>query len=104
NRFKYIGVSSDISGQQKALLQSLLSSSRVRRLMDDELLLQDKAYTVIELLNDVQGGLFRELTMAEPKIDVLRRGLQRAYLERLQSELLPGKASGQGPIAFGGDG
>ena len=48
-----VTVANDISGQQKALLQSVLSSSRVRRLMDEEILLQDKAFTVMELLQDV---------------------------------------------------
>jgi hypothetical protein len=91
NRFKYTGVSSDISAQQKGLLHSLLSPARMRRLMDDELLLQERAYTVMDLINDVQYGVWSELHTAKPRVDALRRVLQRAYLEHLKTELAPSK-------------
>jgi len=78
---------------------SLISSARIRRLMDDELLMPDKAYTVTELLNEVQDGIFSELNADKPKIDMLRRGLQRAYLEHLKSELLPKEEA----VTKGGD-
>jgi hypothetical protein len=101
NRIRYTGVAADVSGSQKSLMQSLLSGSRIKRLMDEELLLADKAYTVTELVNDVQNGIFSELSQSQPKIDVLRRGLQRAYIEHLKSELVPSKDGG-GPIFIGG--
>ena len=104
NRFRYAGVANDIGAMQKGLMQSLLGSARIRRLMDDELLQPDKAYTVTELVNDVQDGIFSELKTEKPRIDVLRRGLQRAYLDHLKGELLPSKDGGaQGPPFFGGD-
>lgn len=89
NRFKHTGVSAEISAAQKGLLQSLLSGGRIRRLMDDELLLSDKAYTVMELVNEVQNGIFSELNAEKPKVDALRRTLQRAYIELLKGELAP---------------
>jgi hypothetical protein len=98
-RFRYTGVGNDISATQKGLMQSLLSGSRMRRLMDEELLQPDKAYTVTELVNDVQNGIFSELNTEKPRIDVLRRSLQRAYLDHLKSELLP--KDGGGPVFFG---
>jgi hypothetical protein len=104
NRFRYTGVANDIGAMQKGLMQSLLGSARIRRLMDDELLQPDKAYTVTELVNDVQDGIFSELKTEKPRIDVLRRGLQRAYLDHLKGELLPSKDGvAQGPPFFGGD-
>lgn len=103
NRFRYTGIANDVSSQQKALLQSLLSSNRIRRLMDEELLLGSQAYTVTDLVTDVQAGIFSELNAENPKIDVLRRGLQRAYLDLLKAELAPAKDSGGGPIFTGGD-
>ena len=102
SRFKYTGIASDIAGQQKMLMQSLLSNARIRRLMDSELLAADKAYTVTELVNDVQDGIFSELTMSKPKIDVLRRGLQRSYLDHVKAELLPAKDGGGPPFILGG--
>src|SRR5262249_36095476 len=104
NRFRYTGVANDIGAMQKGLMQSLLASARIRRLMDDELLQPDRAYTVTELVNDVQDGIFSELKTEKPRIDVLRRGLQRAYLDHLKSEPLPSKESpAQGPAFIGGD-
>jgi hypothetical protein len=77
-----------ISGQ-KAVLNGLLSSNRLRRLMDAELLMPDKAYSPLNLLTDVQEGLWIELKADQPKVDVCRRALQRAYLDILKSELSP---------------
>lgn len=104
NRFKYTGIANDVSGQQKALMQSLLSSTRIRRLMDEELLNGKQPYTVTELVGDVQSGIFSELNASVPKIDVLRRNLQRAYIEHLKAELMPSKDGGGGPIFFGDGG
>jgi len=100
NRFKYTGVAADVSSSQKGIMQSLLSASRIRRLMDEELLQGDKAYSVTELVGDVQNGIFSELSMDKTKVDVLRRGLQRAYIEHLKSELVPNK---DGTVVVGGD-
>jgi len=107
NRFRYTGVANDVGAMQKGLVQSLLSSTRVRRLADEELLQGDKAYTVMELVDDVQAGIFSELKAEKPKIDVLRRSLQRAYLDHLKAELLPKESSGGGgggPVFFGDSG
>jgi hypothetical protein len=103
NRFRFTGVAADISSQQKSVVQNLLSGSRIRRLMDEELLHGDKAYTVTELVNDVQDGIFSEVKASSPKVDVLRRSLQRAYLDHLKNELLPAKDGSGGGIFFGGD-
>lgn len=98
NHIRYTGVAGDISNSQKALMQSLLSSQRIRRLMDEELLMNSKAYTVTELVADVQDGIFSELKTEKPKIDVLRRNLQRAYIDHLRAELVPAK---DGAALFG---
>ncbi len=86
NQFKYSGVVNDVLDQQRALLRSLFSSSRLTRLLDAEVLAGDKAYTVLDLVTDVQAGLWSELKGETPKIDPLRRTLQRAYLDLLRSE------------------
>ena len=86
NQFKFTGASTDVSRQQRLILGSLLSSARLARLSDAELLAPDKAYTVVELVADVQDGVFSELKAAEPKVDPLRRQLQRGYLDILKTE------------------
>ena len=102
NRFRYNGLVNDISSSQKGVMQSLLGGARIRRLMDDELMQGDKAYTVSELVSDVQDGIFSEVKTEKAKVDVLRRSLQRAYLDHLKSDLLPSKDGGGG-IFLGGD-
>ena len=86
NQFKYTGVANDIMAQQKRTLTSLLASGRLNRLFDAEVMGADKAYSVVELVGDLQDGLFSELKDAAPKIDPLRRNLQRAYLDILRRE------------------
>jgi len=86
NHFKYTGVASDIIGQQRMLLTSLLSPVRLGRLFDAEVLNPDKAYTVVELVGDIQDGVFSELKEATPKVDPIRRALQRSYVDLLKKE------------------
>lgn len=86
NQFRYTGVAADVAGQQKALLTSLLGSARMGRLFDAELQEGDKAYTASKLVNELQDGLFSEVKAADPKIDPLRRQLQRGYLDILKRE------------------
>ncbi len=89
NRFKYFGVADDIMGQQRALLESLLSGRRFKLLMDGEVLDPDGSYAALQFLTDVQDGIWSELKEKQPTVDVLRRHLQRAYLEHLKHELVP---------------
>ncbi len=107
NRFKYVGVASEVTSQQSALLRSLLGGGRVRRLMDAEVLLADKAYTATDLVNDVQDGVWSELagetSQSGLRIDSLRRSLQRTYLEVLKSELLPKDDARPAVSPFGDD-
>ena len=98
NRFKYAGVGEDVMNQQKALLESLLAPARVRRLMDAELLTPENAYTGLELVNDVQDGVWSELKAETPKADVCRRALQRAYLEVMKRELAHKEEAAKAPV------
>ena len=38
-----------------------------------------------EYLSLVQSGVFRELTASQPKVDIYRRELQRAYIDQLKA-------------------
>ena len=93
NQFKYTGAAAEIARQQRSVLAGLLSSSRLARLADAELLAPDKAYTAVELVADIQDGVFAELKTDAPKIDPLRRQLQRAYLDIMKAEFQPPPAS-----------
>jgi hypothetical protein len=89
NQFKFSGTASAVTSQQRKLLSSLLASSRMARLFDAEILQGDKAYTPIELVDDLQAGLFSELRSSTPKIDPIRRALQRFYIDLLKNEIFP---------------
>lgn len=84
NRFRYINVADAVLQQQKSILESLLSWRRFRQLADAEMLSDNgHTYTGLELVHDVQHGLWQELEDEEPLIDVYRRRLQRVYLEHI---------------------
>jgi Met-zincin/Domain of unknown function (DUF5117)/Domain of unknown function (DUF5118) len=87
NLFSYHNVADDIMSEQKSALTTLLSEGRLKRLFDAEVLYGDKCYKVYELVNDLQGGLWSELSAAHPRIDPLRRALQGVYLDILKKEL-----------------
>jgi hypothetical protein len=101
NQFKFSGASSSITGQQQALLRSLLSASRLGRLFDAEVIAGDKAYTPVELVDDLQTGIFQELKAAEPKVDPVRRQLQRSYIDILKGEFNPPVVDAGGPVLPG---
>src|SRR5262249_33517511 len=97
--FSYRDVADGIMTQQKWLLASLLKNSRLKQLMDAEVLSHDKSYKTFELVHDLQAGLWSELEAPHPRIDPLRRALQQTYLEFLKKQLEP-KDAGM-PPAFG---
>ncbi|MFX8852633.1 zinc-dependent metalloprotease, partial [Acinetobacter baumannii] len=68
---------------QEGVLTSLISGDRLNRMQFNAARFgSDKAYNAMELLNDVQSGLFTELA-GKKTIDVYRRFLQKSYVDRL---------------------
>jgi hypothetical protein len=102
------GEVSRIVGAQSSLVSSLLQDARMTRLIDSEALAKNSSdvYTLTELLNDVRRGVFSEVYAGgTPKIDVYRRGLQRAYLTTVGAKINPPAApAGAGPGGGGGGG
>jgi hypothetical protein len=98
NQFKYTGAAATITGQQRALLTSLLSSARMARLFDAEVMQGEKAYTPVELVDDLQTGIFSELKADAPKIEPIRRQLQRTYVDILKNEFSSGSAADSAPF------
>lgn len=101
NRISNPGEAADpVSTAMESTLNSLLSNDRlVRMQVNVERFGADKAYSAIDLLNDVQSGIFSELTTKKP-IDMYRRSLQKVYVDRLNNILNPPAASGL-TITFG---
>ena len=81
-----------IVNAQSALIDSLLNDGKMTRLIENEALAKSSgdAYTLAEMLGDLRHGVFTEIYGAgRSKIDVYRRGLQRAYLTDVGNKINP---------------
>jgi hypothetical protein len=87
-RVEPYGVTDRVLGEQRLILGALLSEGRVRRMLDNQALVGNAAYTPAQLVADVQSGVWSELTQTRPVIDIYRRNLQRAYLQMAKPMLV----------------
>ncbi len=78
------GLIDRVNGLQKRTLNALFDPSRLARLIEFEALKGNEAYTMENLFDDLRKGIFSELSSGKT-IDTYRRGLQRAYVENLES-------------------
>jgi hypothetical protein len=103
NRIEFGGVADRMLRSQNVILNGMLSESRIQRLVDREAAPGPPAYTVSQLVTDVQNGVWSELSAPAPRVDICRRNLQRAYLKDLQPRLV-GETASQSefrPVAIG---
>ncbi|MCZ6778438.1 MAG: zinc-dependent metalloprotease, partial [Acidobacteria bacterium] len=91
-RIEPVGVLGRIKSSQQGVLNSLLSSSRFARLVEQEAIDGARAYRPTEFLADVRQGIWSELGSSSVKVDAYRRNLQRAYLETMDNKLNGGQA------------
>jgi hypothetical protein len=87
-----------IATRQDAVLSRLTSSATFAKLIRAEAESGNKAYTMIEMMEDLQHGIWSELYNNSP-IDVYRRNLQKSYLDRIGS-LVSQNFSGGGIVVF----
>jgi len=64
-------------------LNSILDFGRMARMIENEALNGDDAYTYLSMMQELRQGLFSELRSGKT-IDVYRRNLQRAYVDRME--------------------
>jgi hypothetical protein len=76
------------------VLSQLLSSERINKLIQQQLVDPVHAYSLSGMLNDLQKGIFSELVGHQP-IDIYRRNLQKMYVEDL-IRLIAGTTGGGG--------
>ncbi len=89
---------------QAAIVTNLLNDGRLTRLIETEALSKNPSdiYTLAEMLSDLRHGVWTELYgSGATKIDVYRRGLQRAYLTEIGNKINP-RPSAAGAAAPGG--
>src|SRR5205085_10175136 len=96
-----------IVNAQSALISSLLNDGKMTRLIETEALAKNpsEVYTLGEMLADLRHGVFTELYgWSAQKIDVYRRGLQRAYLTDVGNKINPPAAGARARGGRGGGG
>jgi hypothetical protein len=90
-RIEQEGAVARIRMAQANVLNTLLARGRLDRLVEYEALAARPAdaYTLANMLGDLRQSVWTELSHANPRVDVYRRNLQRAYLESVERTLNP---------------
>lgn len=83
NKFESAGHVERVRGLQTRTLNDILDFGRMARMLENETLNGRDAYPLLTMMQDLRKGLFSELN-AGRSIDIYRRNLQRAYIERLE--------------------
>ena len=79
---EFNGVTERIRGIQARTLNNILNLTRMMRMIDNETLNGNEAYTLMSMMADLRNGIWTELRTGK-NIDTYRRNLQRAHVERL---------------------
>jgi len=93
-----------VGGLQDNILNRLLGTRNLSKLIDAEAEQGNNAYTITDLLNDLKKSIWSELSN-KSKIDVYRRNLQKSYVNILDNLLNPPRSSSSSDVIvinFGG--
>ena len=100
-RIEPVGVLERIEASQSRVLNSLLSSPRLLRLVEQEAIDGLAAYPPLDFLGTVRRGVWSEIYAdAAVPIDAYRRNLQRVYVESLSSRINGAQAQSDDVRAF----
>ena len=83
NKIENAGQIERIRGIQTRTLNNMMDFGRMQRLLENESINGEEAYGLYDMMKDLRKGLFSELRTGK-KIDIYRRNLQRAYIERME--------------------
>ncbi len=83
NKIEFDGSVERIRNMQERTLDNLLDFGRMQRLVENSQINGSKAYSLMDMMTDLRKGIWSELSTGK-KIDLYRRNLQRAYLERMK--------------------
>jgi hypothetical protein len=82
NKIEFDGAIERMRMMQSRTLESILDFGRLARAIENEAINGDKAYTILEILEELRNNVWTELKTGG-KIDVYRRNLQRAHIDQL---------------------
>ena len=83
-----------VRGFQTRTLNNLLDFGRMARMLENEAMNDTDAYSLVTMMSDLRAGLFSELKSRQA-IDIYRRNLQRAYVERLEFIMTEDQSGGR---------
>jgi hypothetical protein len=85
------GMLTRIGNAQNRVLSQVLVDQRLNLMLDGEATAKRKqdVYTLAEMLDELQSGIWSELRSGAPRIDAYRRGLQNNYLTQINAKLNP---------------
>ena len=92
SKTQHSGIIERIRSLQVQTLNRVLKTGRLTRMIENETLNGTKAYSLIEMMDDLRKGIWSEV-YANKTIDPYRRNLQRAHLDQL--DFLLNKAKDQ---------
>jgi len=92
-----INAISTVGGLQDVILNRILATRNLSKLIDAEAEEGVNAYAITDLLNDLKKGIWSELP-GKSRIDVYRRNLQKSYINILDGLLNPPRSSGSSDI------
>ena len=100
-RIEPVGLLDRIEASQTRVLNSLLSSPRVLRMVEQSAIDGTAAYDPLDFLADVRRGVWSELySGGSTPIDAYRRNLQRAYVDTLSNRINGAQAQSDDARAF----
>ena len=99
NRIEYSGSVERVRRTQVRGLNTVLTLGKLQRLIEAEAQNGTSAYALTDMMKDLRSGIWSELRNGK-KIDVYRRNLQRAHIDRL-AYLMTAKNQSKAPT-FGG--
>ncbi len=96
-RIEPAGALDRIRASQARVLRSLLGAGRIRRLVEQEAIDGDAAYSATDFLAELRAGLWAELDGPDVRIDAWRRNVQRVHLELIDGRL-NGRQAARGDV------
>ena len=97
NKIENAGAVERLRGVQVRTLNNVLDFGRMARLIENETLNGNTAYSLLNMIQDLRRGVWSEIYSGR-SIDTYRRNLQRAYIDRM--EFLMTKEQAPIPAAF----
>ena len=99
-RIEATGMLNRVGSAQNRVLTAVFNDARLNRLIEQPAMNKD-AYTLVEMTDDVQRGVWSELYAAAPRIDAYRRQLQDNYLRLIDGKLNPPPVNAAQAAQFG---